>query len=81
MKNWFLRKDSHKILIYGYITAYKNSAFVKNCKPVSALSTAPKIFEKLMQKQKNQYVDQFLFPFPFGYTKGHSTKASLVSLI
>ena len=34
-----------------------------------------------MQKQINEYVDQFLHPYICGYGKGYSTQNSLVSLI
>ena len=38
----------------------------ENYRPVSVLPTASKVFEKLMQKQFNNYINKFLSPFLCG---------------
>ena len=41
--------------------------------PVSILPHISKIFEELLQKQINNYIENTLSPYLCGYTKGHST--------
>jgi len=57
----------------------KNS--VENYRPVSVLPTVSKIFERIMQKQINDYVINFLSPYLCGYRKGFSTQYALLSLL
>ena len=40
-----------------------------------------KIYEKLMQRQINNYITNHLFPYLCGYRKGYNTQKPLVSLI
>ena len=60
-------------------TEDKNLA--KNYRPVSALPTLSKVFEKIMQKQVINHVNTFLFPYMCGYRKGFSTQYALLSLL
>ena len=53
---------------------------MKNYRPVSVLPAVSKIFEGVTQKQRNEYVSQFLSLFLCGYRKGFSTQTSLVWL-
>ena len=51
-----------------------------NYRPVSVLPSISKIFEKLMQKQINGYIYNFLSPYLCGYRKGFSLRLPLSSL-
>ena len=62
---------SKKIILY----------LAKNYRPVSVLPTVTKIFERLMWKQLNEHINQFLSPFLCGYRTGFSTQTALLSLI
>ena len=39
-----------------------------------------KIYEKLLQKQINNYIENILFPYLCGYMKGYSTQHALICL-
>ena len=54
---------------------------VKNYRPVSILSAVSKIFERLIQKQMNDFVHEFLSPFLCGYRKGFSPQYALLVMI
>ena len=45
------------------------------------LPVVSKIFERIMHKEMNLYVDNFLSPYLYGYRKGFSTQQALLSLI
>ena len=49
--------------------------------PVSALPVVSKIFKRIMHKQMNLYVDNFLSPYQRGYRKGFSTQQACLSII
>ena len=53
----------------------------KNYRAVSVFPTVSKIFERLMQKEISEYINQFLSPFLCGSRKGFSTHTALVWLI
>ena len=53
----------------------------KNYRPVSVLNIISKLFEKLINKQFVEYVEQHLSPYLCGYRKGYSTQYALLSLI
>ena len=53
----------------------------KNYRPVSVLLAISKIYEKLMQRQINDYIANYLSPYFCGYRKGYNTQQALVSLI
>ena len=50
----------------------------ENCRPVSVVPSISKIFEQLMQKQINGYINKFLSPYLCGYRKGFSTQLALL---
>ena len=58
---------------------YKNLA--KNYRPVSALPTLSKVFEKIIQNQVINHVNTFLSLYLRGYRKGFSTQYALLSLL
>ena len=59
----------------------EESTKVKNYRPVSILPTVSKIFERLMQKQISEYINQFLSPFLCVYRKEFRIRTALVWLI
>ena len=59
----------------------KDKTFIENYRPVSVLPTVSKIFERIMQKQINDYKGKFPSPFLCGYRKVFSTQHALLSLI
>ena len=52
-----------------------------NYRPVSVLSPVSKIFERLMQKQINEYIKNKLSPYLCGHRNGFSTQYALLFLI
>ena len=52
----------------------KDPTLVKNCRPVSVLPSASNIFERIIQKQFSNYVDEFLSPYLCGYRQGFNTQ-------
>ena len=52
-----------------------------NYRNVSLLPVVSKIFEKLMQNQILEYVNDFLSPFLCGYRKGYSAQHALLSML
>ena len=52
-----------------------------NYRPVSALPSLSKIFEKLLQYQLVNYIENHLSPHLCGYRKGYSSQQALISLI
>ena len=53
----------------------------KNYRPVSVLPAISKIYEKLMQRQINDYIANHLSPYLCGYRRGFNTQKTLVSLL
>ena len=58
-----------------------NSTKSKNYKPLSALPTVSKVFERIMHWQMSISVKKFLSPYMCGCRKGFSTEQALLSLI
>ena len=54
---------------------------VDNYRPVSILATVTKIFERIMQKQMNTFVENILSPFLCGYRKGYNSQCALLAMI
>ena len=52
-----------------------------NHRPVSVLPPISKVYEKLLQKQINNYVENILSPYLCSYMKGYSTQNALICLI
>ena len=59
----------------------KDPTLVENYRRVSVLPSVSKIFERIIQKQFSNFVDQFLSPYLCGYRKGYNTQYALLSLI
>ena len=54
---------------------------VKNYRPVSVLPVMSKVFERIMQKQINMYIEKFFSPNLCGFRKNFSTQNALTALI
>ena len=50
-----------------------------NYRPVSVLPVVSKIFERIMQKQINNFIVSFLSPYLCGYRKGFNTQNGLLT--
>ena len=53
-----------------------------NSRPIATLSVVSQVFEKLIFKQLNSYIENqnILFQYQFGFRKGHSTAQVIVEL-
>ena len=54
---------------------------VGNYRPVSILPAVSNIFERIMQKQVNGFVEKHLSPYLCGYRKGYSSQYALLAMI
>ena len=54
---------------------------VENYRPVSVLPAVSKIYERIIQSQILEYMDNYLSPYLCGYRKGYSTQHALITLI
>ena len=59
----------------------KEKTLSKNYRPISLLPVVSKLFEKIIYKQILGYVENFLFPYLFGFREGHSTEQCLLKMI
>ena len=73
----------NKLKLADIIPVYKKKdpSLVENYRPVSVLHSVSKIFERIVQKQFSNYVDEFLSPYLCGYRKGFNSQYTLLSLI
>ena len=60
---------------------HKDATDVTNYRPVSALPSTSKVFERLIQKQIVSFITDKLSPYLCGYRKGFSAQHALISLI
>ena len=76
------KKFPQKLKLADITPVYKkeDSIKVKNYRPVSILPTVSKIFERLMQKQISDHINQFLSPFLCSYSKRFSIQTTLLCL-
>ena len=58
----------------------KDLTSAENYRPISVLLSVSNIFERIIQKQFSNYVDEFLSPYLSGYRKGFNTQYALLSL-
>ena len=54
---------------------------VENYRPVSVLPVVSKVFERIMDKQTNIYIEKFLSPYLCGYRKGYNCQYALLAMI
>ena len=73
----------NKLKLADIIAVYKKKdpTLVENYGPVSVLPSVSKIFERIIQKQFSDYVDESLLPYLCGYRKGFNAQYALLSLI
>ena len=62
--------DKLKLADVSQVYKKDNIFLAKNYQTVSVLPTVTKIFERIMQSQLNEYINQFLYPFFCGYRTG-----------
>ena len=55
--------------------------FIGNYRPVSILPVISKIFERIMQKQRKDYIERYLSPYLCGYRKGYSSQYALLLML
>ena len=60
-----------------------DAAVPTNYRPIAALSVFSQVFEKLIFKQLNCYIEKqnILFQYQFGFRKGHSTAQAIAELL
>ena len=54
---------------------------VKNYRPISILPVVSKVFERIMQKQTNEYVGKYLSRYLCGYRKGYNAQYALTLMV
>ena len=54
---------------------------VTNYRPISILPIASKIFERIMQKQTNNFIEKHLSPHLCGYRKGYNCQYAILTMI
>ena len=57
------------------------SILKENYRPVSVLPIVSKIFERLMQRQINNFIEKYLSPYLCGHRKGYNSQYALLSMI
>ena len=72
--------DKLKLADVSPVCKKENPLLTKNYKPVNVLPTVTEIFERLMQSQLNEHINQFLSPFLCGYRTGFSSQTALLLL-
>ena len=73
--------DSLKLADITPIFEKKDPVSKTNYRPVSVLPIVSKLFEKIMQKQKNGFITNYLSPYLCGYRKGYNTQQALLAVI
>ena len=58
----------------------KNTLDKANYRPVTVLPPISEIYEKLLQKQINNYIENILYPYLCGCRKGYSIERALICL-
>ena len=55
---------------------------LRNYRPIATLSVLSQVFEKMIFKQLNYYIEKqnILFQYQFGFRKGHSTAQAIAEL-
>ena len=85
MAFWILGKMyfPNKLKLADITPVYKkkDSTLIENYRPVSVLHSVSKRFDRIIQKQFSNHVDEFLLPYLRGYRKGFNTQYALLSLI
>ena len=54
---------------------------VENYRPVSVLPVVSKVFERIMDRQTNEFIVKHLSPYLCGYRKGYSCQYALLAMI
>ena len=84
MRKFYLTKffpENLKLADVSPVFQRKDKNFVENYRPVIALPTISKIFERIMQKQVADYIGKFISPFLCEHRTGFSTQYALLTVI
>ena len=73
--------DSLKLAGITPVFKKKDPLNKTNYRPVSVLPIVSKLFEKIMQKQINGFISNYLWPYLCGYRKGYNIQQALLVLI
>ena len=57
------------------------STLVNNYRPISVLPVVSKVFERIIQKQINEFMEKHLSPYLCGYRKGYNCQYALLVMI
>ena len=79
LSNWEF-PDKEKLVHIAPVLKRKNPLDKSNYRPVSFLPPISKIYEKLLQKQINNYIENILSTYLCGYRKVYSTHHALICL-
>ena len=82
--NMILTSHFPNNLKLGDITpAYKKDDpnIIKNWRPISILPVVSKIFERILAKQINDYIDQFRSTYLCGFRTGHIPQQTILVMI
>lgn len=71
----------HKLKLADISPIFKKLQNTLVVRPVSVLPVVSKIFERIMDKQTDSYIKQFLSPFLCGYRKGYNCQYALLAMI
>ena len=77
------KKFSRKLKLADISPIFKKleNILAENYRPVSILPSVSKVFERLMQKQVNNFVDKHLSPYLCGFRKGFNCQYALLAMI
>lgn len=73
--------DSLKLADVNPVFKKNHRTNVENYRPVSVLTYASKIFERILQNQILDHMSEFLSKYLCGYRKGYSSQHALISML
>ena len=77
------RQFPSKLKLADITPIFKKLETVNKCnyRPISVLPVVSKIFERIIDKQTNVYMEKYLSPYLCGYRKGYSCQYALLIMI
>ena len=63
------------------MTSKLQNTIKKNYRPITVLVVVSKLFEKIMDKQSNDYIEQYLSKYLCGYQKNFNCEVAMVPMI
>ena len=80
-KNKQLYPTTLKIADVTPLHKKEEKTLTKNYRPVSLIPVVSKLYERNMYNQIQDYIQNYLSPYLFGFRKGHSTEQCLVIML